>query len=619
MSHHRKRAKKARLRKGPKNPQVWFPDDVTQLLAWLDYCLEHGDNFADTVTSHLKSTRQKLYTWDQIDGKLRLLWRTYGHEVEGAKPGEIKSGEIFEKGTSCLTELSDSLCIHKSIRSSCFFVLFSAEINVPAQLVQFDPSPFTTTTRFFDFIETLKVKLNSKDETRESKKRPIAETSPAPNRRAYERENKAEASSHNGDHVQSNVIPADSLIHPNDIPDAPVDQYIYELVQLRVAMAEKDKQISEQNSRLINKENRIFQLEARLSSIAREFKELQQCLRKSKSSDPEAAIAELQYTESYLKGQLSHIQSFQVDIQGLENGSIGLQDGDIRMRMDILEGRILETCSSLQDRGCYGMTTGEDPTSRTSSLQTLGRRVFGASRANFKADFESKASQLDLLRSLVAASVCITAFESSSALETIDRLAHKSLISETYFETQLLPNISSELAANLAETLSTLSTTDNTSLEYHRIASSDEEIQPLSPVDSFREVFSKALKLKADSLVTGKQFKAVFPPPGVCFDPTSMNKDGWNFDGYEQRAKFNQKRKPETIARGASRGADTEAVKLCLFPAIYCRSMPESGTSLGPVSDMNKSVVDYANFVSPNREDLEGPPWKVISKAVVSI
>ncbi|RYP47953.1 hypothetical protein DL768_006108 [Monosporascus sp. mg162] len=498
-------------------------------------------------------------------------------------------------------------CIHKSIRSPCFSVLLSAEINVHAQLAQFNASPFSTTTRFFDFIGAFKVKLNSV----------LAWTGSNP----------------------------DLLMHPNDIPDAPVDQYTHELVQLRVAMAEKDKQISEQNSRLINKENRIFQLEARLSFITREFEELQQCLRKSKSSDSRATIADLQYTESILKEQLSRIESFQVDIQGLENGSIGLQDGDIRRRMDTLEGLILETCSSLQDVGCYGMAKGEDPTSQTSSLQALSRRVFGASRANFKADFESKASQLDLLRSLVAASVCITAFESpfleylgresilldkyrdclrlikasSSVLETIDRLAHKSLISEAYFETQLLPSTSSELAANLAETLSTLSTTDNNSLEYYRIDSSDEEFPPLSPVDSFRGIFSNALKLKADSLVTGKQFKAVFPPPGICFDPNSMNKDGWNFDGYEQRAKLNQKRKPGAIVQGASYGADTETVKLCLFPAIYCRSMPGSDTGLGPISDVDKLVVDYANFVSPDREETEGPPWKVISKAVVSI
>ncbi|KAK8073198.1 hypothetical protein PG994_004097 [Apiospora phragmitis] len=73
----RKATKKGR--KAP-NRTIWdiFKDEVP-LLAWLDYCIQHGVDFDSTVVDHLRTYANKEVRLGQVDGKLKSLFGTWGH------------------------------------------------------------------------------------------------------------------------------------------------------------------------------------------------------------------------------------------------------------------------------------------------------------------------------------------------------------------------------------------------------------------------------------------------------------------------------------------------------------------------------------------------------------
>lgn len=81
--------------------RVWEDSDWLHLLAWLDFCLEHGVSFRDTVVERLGVTTKKTYTWTQICRKLEYLWRNFGRQ--GCDPKDV----IYIEGSKCLECLSD--------------------------------------------------------------------------------------------------------------------------------------------------------------------------------------------------------------------------------------------------------------------------------------------------------------------------------------------------------------------------------------------------------------------------------------------------------------------------------------------------------------------------------
>lgn len=97
-------AKRSRKGGKPVISQIWFRKDNVQLLAWLDHCVEHGDDFKKTVVSHLRSSRDYVYTWDQIYTKLDSIWRSKGEDVSKAL-----MSDVFWKGTCSLPGLEEDL------------------------------------------------------------------------------------------------------------------------------------------------------------------------------------------------------------------------------------------------------------------------------------------------------------------------------------------------------------------------------------------------------------------------------------------------------------------------------------------------------------------------------
>lgn len=104
-------------KKRPRSPpkRVWDPEDVIELLAWVDYCQLHSINFYGTVVNHLKAKTHKSLSRQQINTKLRSEWAQWGrygnHPVKGRT-----FRELLTEGSSCLVRYSER--DHQNIRGA---------------------------------------------------------------------------------------------------------------------------------------------------------------------------------------------------------------------------------------------------------------------------------------------------------------------------------------------------------------------------------------------------------------------------------------------------------------------------------------------------------------------
>ncbi len=82
---------------------LWTLEDRVELLAWLDHSLQHGINFENTIIAHLRRLRDKEYTAQQVNEKLRTFWRY--HRITAYSP---RNGwkDILQHGSKII-HLSD--------------------------------------------------------------------------------------------------------------------------------------------------------------------------------------------------------------------------------------------------------------------------------------------------------------------------------------------------------------------------------------------------------------------------------------------------------------------------------------------------------------------------------
>lgn len=93
----------------PKNkraarPRVWEYQDEIELLAYLDFTLEHKLDFTSTVSSHLATVTGKQFSEKQVFGKLKRAWSKCGRNG-----GEVRSDQdLLSEGSSFLVEWTES-------------------------------------------------------------------------------------------------------------------------------------------------------------------------------------------------------------------------------------------------------------------------------------------------------------------------------------------------------------------------------------------------------------------------------------------------------------------------------------------------------------------------------
>ncbi|EXJ77706.1 hypothetical protein A1O3_09935 [Capronia epimyces CBS 606.96] len=77
-------------------------DDLNETLAWLDYCVASGRPFKQTVIQHLSKTRQKDFTWKQIDDKIKNLWNWGPNRYTTENSTHLS---IYHRGTKAISIL----------------------------------------------------------------------------------------------------------------------------------------------------------------------------------------------------------------------------------------------------------------------------------------------------------------------------------------------------------------------------------------------------------------------------------------------------------------------------------------------------------------------------------
>lgn len=85
---------------------VWNEEDVWAILGLLDFCIKHAHAFPfneGNVVGRLRSAGSSHggYTWDQINRKLKHLWKTLG------SIDSLDEADIYVKGSACLAGLRE--------------------------------------------------------------------------------------------------------------------------------------------------------------------------------------------------------------------------------------------------------------------------------------------------------------------------------------------------------------------------------------------------------------------------------------------------------------------------------------------------------------------------------
>ncbi|KAK1760103.1 hypothetical protein QBC47DRAFT_366392 [Echria macrotheca] len=334
-----------------------------------------------------------------------------------------------------------------------------------------------------------------------------------------------------------------------------------------------------------------------------ENKEIERTINKAAEHQHDLAMQETLRIECLnLRSQNIKMTSQRKVISMATKSSLGRSSRDIRDDFDLILAGLKDACSSLNitipaavtrvDQAA-GQATAEHWSQRLagSSLHELGSRVSA-----------EEMTDIQFMSALVAVGIAELVFESNfpdflsresplldqyrehillragpQTLSELDLLAYHSILSaaedeyDSYSHAHLFTNtahsLSSKIVGAIAHLLSSPNNTD--------IASDDTFVEPIL----------RALKLKANLVLTRKRYALIFPQPGDCFDATSMLRDG---ESHRQvpappgrsviaaaAGMRNGQRLHQRSVDGEGEGRDR--VKLCLFPGLHVYVDTESG------------------------------------------
>ncbi len=132
----------------------------------------------------------------------------------------------------------------------------------------------------------------------------------------------------------------------------------------------------------------------------------------------------------------------------------------------------------------------------------------------------------------------------------------------------------------------------------------------------FQPIFARVLAMKAKLLLSKSHYALVFPATGAEFNPETMRRHTWRYDGYNP---LGSRAQPDLDESSVQLKEEAERIKLCLFPALYAYQKPPDEGSLPSLKiDAKRHVVNYRNFFVTDGESTMGEPT-IISKAIVQL
>ncbi|KAI1775050.1 hypothetical protein F4818DRAFT_451978 [Hypoxylon cercidicola] len=401
--------------------------------------------------------------------------------------------------------------------------------------------------------------------------------------------------------------------HDDKLPEEEIEK------QTRL-IAEKEARIKEQQYQIFNLENDLSATRSYYEKLLRRLEN-----RSDPIHNPEF-LYKLQNDNTAIRRKLEHARESQSNELRIKEDTLGPATSEICRDLYRLEDRVATACSAF---GCSTSTIEPLPETPV-RLRELIARVSGMSIQQFNAHMVSTGiSGRNLFRSLAAALLCELGFEPSfpepldvgslllheyreqvliqgdrSALECLDFLAHKSLFSNPYFVSNVIPEKACGLASEVIQLLAEWNShgTQDQSLDLGSDAPKEE---------LFQSIFTKALALKVQLLLSKSRYTLVFPAPGTSFDPVTMRRHTDEHSPRRSSLQLDLDESPVQPKKG------DELVKLCLFPALYAYPKQPDKESIPPQEvDSEKHVVNYRNFFVNEDGLMTGEPV-VVSKAVV--
>ncbi|KAI0903844.1 hypothetical protein F4823DRAFT_250452 [Ustulina deusta] len=581
----------------------WSAEEEEHLLAWLDHCIRYDIDFDTTVASRMRIVTQRAPTQRQCTWKVIWFRKTY---CPNTSP-QI----IWLKGSSILELEEES---RQRIRQLCHELEPPEQSRESSVLSSLGSTPSYPGSDFCVEGDEKDADRSSSDEEPSSAK-PEEGSKLAPG--TENSQSSARIYPFRSIGVQTSDMFPDSLCPDSSLPG--------EIDRNARLMAAKE-------ARLTAQQHRICHLENELSIIRKGNDRLLRDVDASNNSAHNLEVLhKLRNDNSALKRQLQDIRASQSNELLVKSDSLGPTISWIRDELDWLEDRLAKTCSAL---GCSSSTT--QPLSEESvQLRRLITRVSGMPIDRFNTYILStNISDYQLARSLTAALICELSFESSfpdslgseslilrgyreqilikgdySALESLDLLAHNSLFSDRYFLDEMIPAKSRDLANEIYQLL--------VEWNYHQGQTQHLGLAASVPKNEFfQPIFARVLAMKAKLVLSKSHYALVFPATGAEFNPETMRRHTWRYDGYNP---LDSRAQPDLDESSIQLKEEAERIKLCLFPALYAYQKPPDEGSLPSLKiDTKRHVVNYRNFFVTDGESTMGEPT-IISKAIVQL
>ncbi|KAB5583301.1 hypothetical protein GE09DRAFT_296074 [Coniochaeta sp. 2T2.1] len=595
-------------------PRVWVHQDQIELLAYLDFTLEHKLDFRSTVSSHLATVTGKQFNERQVFGKLNRIWSKcwrFGGEVgsyqdllsEGSSVLEGWTERYHEEVLQALRRLQPPARRYRLRSTPRATIATSRMLSRSATRQNSDTSsPLSehATPEFDDFEYIQGAEGGTKAATYEVG---VASSplSSAPSESVTTSDNdgntippvavKTEGS------LPSQILPsaqyADVASQTMPSPNARLD------VPKRLSV-DKTAELEMAREKITEHQDYIFTLENRLSTAEKDREEIRHSARAAIHHRDDLTMQRIIRVEnSDLKDQFEQMRRQRQSVALFETDALGPADKTIRKEFELINSDLKDACSSVD----AGIPNAADIVAREGAggaVELWARRLVRCNFGHFVVSvLDGGIRDFDIVRSLATVGLCSLVFDSRfpdftsresplldqyrkhilirvgpKILSQLDFLACESLMSESYFLSHVVLEKAKSLAGQLADALACfIPPKDRTPLSLEYDPPGHETTGRNPAADDFIPGLVRALELKAKLILSRKRYKVVFFVSGDKFDPEAMVRDT------DTRSNSIPRRKRNRMGLFKRHETDNEPpVRLCLFPALYSKEEEEHDT-----------------------------------------
>ncbi|KAL2022213.1 hypothetical protein VTK56DRAFT_5823 [Thermocarpiscus australiensis] len=650
-------ARRSKHRSKPRPPTfVWRRNDITILLACLDYSLQRNLDFENTAIAHIAKRTGKQVTIQLIQRALKQETKKYGRAGQWTVQDLLSEGSVFLEGHSDADRenIREEISRIEPPQLRYWLRSTSPSRSRTRSLSRRQRSETSTlshhSTPEFAGLDEFLEQFDKAGPRKKEEEQTAAQGSTSRRRDRVSRQERTRTASlpsrvkaESGQDPSAKILPK---VSPTSTAASTNDARMRELVQELQRTSRENRE----------QKDYIFTLSSRLSEAEYECTKVRESASKAAEyRDNVHMQRDLRYENSVLKGQLGQMTSQRQTIALASTGSLGPSTRTIWQEFECIATDVKDACSSVDitippastGTSAHGRQGNKEPDS-----ESWMRRAAHCSLDQFLSSaMATSVSEFHTIRALVAAGISNLVFESRfpdlvarespmldqyrkhilaragpQTLEQFEILAYKSVISEEYFVSHILQTSAKSLANQLYNALAHLiSPNDDTMIGNTEPddgslfpATEPPPSYPEHPVASlFTEAFVRALTLKQELVLSKAKYRLVFFQPGNLFNADIMIRDGdgdsafvpMSALGKEARKNWPKPRHVEKESR----------IKLCLFPALYSRRKEEVTAAFGIGVDVRNCLVDCDNFITGDQVDVGDGSFSLVVKGVVLV